>query len=158
MADKAALAGRQSVYLDYDREFLSFSDERLDFVNVIENPEVGRGDSVASHKLTRVGLGAFQKGRFFGWADDFKAGIFEFIDDTFDERDEAVMLSLEKAIKVAKSMGITSSICGQAPSVYPEITEKLVEWGITSISVSPDMIDRTREIIADMEARLGFND
>ena len=74
--------------------------------------------------------------------------------DTFDERDEAVMLSLERAITVAKSMGITSSICGQAPSVYPELTAKLVEWGITSVSVSPDMIDQTREIIAGVEERL----
>ena len=43
----------------------------------------------------------------------------------------------------------------QAPSVYPEVTEKLVEWGITSVSVSPDMIDRTREIIANAEVKLG---
>ena len=74
--------------------------------------------------------------------------------DTFDERDEAVLIALEKAIKVSKSMGVTSSICGQAPSVYPELTEKLVEWGITSVSVSPDMIDTTREIIAKAEERL----
>jgi phosphoenolpyruvate-protein kinase (PTS system EI component) len=64
------------------------------------------------------------------------------------------MWGLERAVKVAKSMGVTSSICGQAPSVYPELTEKLVEWGITSVSVSPDMIDVTREIIAKAEERL----
>ena len=74
----------------------------------------------------------------------------------FDEQDEAVMISLERAIKVARSMGITSSICGQAPSEYPELTEKLVEWGITSVSVSPDMIGTTREIIAKAEARLNI--
>jgi len=74
--------------------------------------------------------------------------------DTFDERNEAVLIAMERAIKVAKSMGVTSSICGQAPSVYPELTEKLVEWGITSVSVSPDMIDITREIIAKAEERL----
>ena len=72
----------------------------------------------------------------------------------FDERNEAVMLALEQAVKTCVRRGITSSICGQAPSVYPELTEKLVEWGITSVSVSPDMIDRAREIIADAEARL----
>jgi len=55
-------------------------------------------------------------------------------------------------------VGITSSICGQAPSVYPELTEKLVEWGITSVSVSPDMIDITRAIIAKAEERLQLND
>ena len=76
----------------------------------------------------------------------------------FDERDEAVLMALETAIKVSKSMGVTSSICGQAPSVYPELTEKLVGWGITSVSVSPDMIGTTRGIIAKAEAKLKLND
>ncbi|MBL7119766.1 MAG: phosphoenolpyruvate synthase [Dehalococcoidia bacterium] len=74
--------------------------------------------------------------------------------DAFDERDEAVMWSLERAIKIANQRGITSSICGQAPSVYPEMTTKLVEWGITSVSANPDMIERTRAIIAEAEERL----
>lgn len=65
-----------------------------------------------------------------------------------------MLIALEKAIKVAKNTGVTSSIFGQAPSVYPKLTEKLVEWGITSVSVSPDMIGTTREIIAKAEARL----
>ena len=55
-------------------------------------------------------------------------------------------------------MGVTSSICRQAPSVYPDLTEKLVEWGITSVSVSPDMISVTREIISRAEAKLKLND
>jgi pyruvate,water dikinase len=99
------------------------------------------GISIGSNDLTQLTLGIDRDS--------------EKLADTFDERDEAVMLSLERAIKVSNSMGITSSICGQAPSVYPELTKKLVEWGITSVSVSPDMIDRTREIIAGVEARLG---
>ncbi len=98
------------------------------------------GISIGSNDLTQLTLGVDRDS--------------EKLADTFDEMDEAVMLSLERAVKVAKSMGVTSSICGQAPSVYPELTEKLVEWGITSVSVSPDMIDRTREIIAEVEARL----
>jgi len=77
---------------------------------------------------------------------------------TFDERNEAVLIALERAIKVSKSMGVTSSICGQAPSVYPELTEKLVAWGITSVSVSPDMIGTTRQIISMAEVKLGLND
>lgn len=72
----------------------------------------------------------------------------------FDERNEAVMMAIEKAVTTAVKKGITASICGQAPSVYPEITEKLVEWGITSISVTPDMIDETRQIIAGAEEKL----
>ena len=30
-----------------------------------------------------------------------------------------------------------------------------MEWGTTSVSVSPDMIDQTREIIANAEVKLG---
>jgi phosphoenolpyruvate synthase/pyruvate phosphate dikinase len=37
--------------------------------------------------------------------------------------------------------------------VMPHCTEKLVQWGITSVSVSPDMIDITREIIAKVEEK-----
>ena len=74
--------------------------------------------------------------------------------EKFDERNEAVLMALEKAVKTAARKGITASICGQAPSVYPELTEKLVRWGITSVSVSPDMIDKTRRIIAEVETRL----
>jgi pyruvate,water dikinase len=39
----------------------------------------------------------------------------------------AVLTALERVVAVAKKMGVTSSICGQAPSVYPGLTEKLVE-------------------------------
>jgi pyruvate,water dikinase len=101
------------------------------------------GISIGSNDLTQLTLGVDR--------DSAKLA------GTFDERDEAVMLSLERAVKVSKSLGITSSICGQAPSVYPELTEKLVEWGITSVSISPDMIDQTREIIARVEKRLGID-
>jgi pyruvate,water dikinase len=72
----------------------------------------------------------------------------------FDERNEAVMLALEQLVKTAKRRGITSSICGQAPSDYPDLTQKLVEWGITSVSINPDVIDKTRQIVAEAEAKL----
>jgi pyruvate,water dikinase len=73
----------------------------------------------------------------------------------FDERNEAVLIALEKLIRASVSKGVTASICGQAPSVYPELTEKLVKWGINSVSVSPDMIDDSRRIIAAVETKLG---
>ncbi len=101
------------------------------------------GISIGSNDLTQLILGIDR--------DNSKLA------DQFDERDEAVLLALERAIKISKSRGITSSICGQAPSVYPELTEKLVEWGITSVSVSPDMIDETRQVIAAAEAKLGYS-
>jgi len=100
------------------------------------------GVSIGSNDLTQLTLGIDR--------DSSKLA------ETFDERNEAVLLSIEKVVKGCKAKGVTCSICGQAPSVYPEITEKLVEWGVTSVSVSPDMIDITRDIIAKAEAKLGI--
>jgi len=105
--------------------------------------EVGiDGISIGSNDLTQLTLGIDR--------DSPKLA------EEFDERNDAVLTALERAIKVSKSMGVTSSICGEAPSVYPELTEKLVGWGITSVSISPDMIGKTREIIAKAEERLGI--
>ena len=71
----------------------------------------------------------------------------------FNEMDPAVLWCLKRAITKAKKRGITASICGQAPSNHPDLVEKLVKWGITSISVSPDAIDSTREVVAWAEKR-----
>ena len=61
---------------------------------------------------------------------------------------------IESDIKKAHDLDLTVSICGQAPSVYSELTENLVKWGVTSVSVSPDAIERTREIVYECEKRL----
>jgi pyruvate,water dikinase len=76
------------------------------------------------------------------------------IAQSFNEQDPAVLWALEKTIKTCQKMGITSSICGQAPSDYPDLVQKLVKWGITSVSVNPDAIERTREVIYETEKRL----
>ena len=103
--------------------------------------EVGiDGISIGSNDLTQLTLGVDR--------DSAKMA------GTFDERNEAVQVALERAITVARSMGVTASICGQAPSDYPELTEKLVSWGITSVSVNPDVIGTVRAIIAKAEAKL----
>jgi pyruvate,water dikinase len=98
------------------------------------------GISIGSNDLTQLVLGIDRDNARFA--------------TEFDERNEAVLLALEQLIRTAKRRGVTSSICGQAPSDYPDLTEKLVEWGITSVSVNPDVIDTTRKIIADAEAKL----
>lgn len=75
------------------------------------------------------------------------------ISSAFNEKDPAVIWAFERIIKIANRKKITSSICGQAPSLYPDLTEKLVELGITSVSVSPDAIERTREIVYRAELK-----
>ena len=72
----------------------------------------------------------------------------------FDERDEAVIKAMRMIIRGAKRNGRTASICGQAPSYYPEIVEFLVREGIDSISVNPDAVISTRRIVAGIERKI----
>ncbi|MEM1990078.1 MAG: phosphoenolpyruvate synthase, partial [Candidatus Bathyarchaeia archaeon] len=72
----------------------------------------------------------------------------------FDERDLAVKRAIRLLIKLAHRDGKTVSICGQAPSVYPEFTEFLVRSGIDSISVNPDVVVQTRKLVASIEQRI----
>ncbi|MCL5090826.1 MAG: phosphoenolpyruvate synthase [Patescibacteria group bacterium] len=72
----------------------------------------------------------------------------------FNERNPAVLWALEKTIKTCLKEKITCSICGQGPSEYPDLVEKLVEYGITSISVNPDAVERTRELVYHAEAKV----
>lgn len=72
----------------------------------------------------------------------------------FDEENEAMLWSLERVIKTAHKYNVTSSLCGQAILSHPLLLEKLVQWGITSVSVSPDALSQTREHIAAIEQKL----
>ena len=72
----------------------------------------------------------------------------------FNEMRPAVLWALERVIKKCNEAGITSSICGQAPSEYEELVEKLVRWGVTSISVNPDSIDRVRGVVSRVEKEI----
>ncbi|OGM19636.1 phosphoenolpyruvate synthase [Candidatus Woesebacteria bacterium RIFCSPLOWO2_01_FULL_37_19] len=69
----------------------------------------------------------------------------------FNERSPAVTWALRRVIRKCNKAGVTSSICGQAPSQYPELVKKLVSYGITSISVNPDAIDISRKMIYEAE-------
>jgi pyruvate,water dikinase len=76
------------------------------------------------------------------------------VSQVFDERNPAVLWALEHVIKTCHKRDVTASICGQAPSDYPELVEKLVKWGITSISVNRDVIDQVRETIYNAEKNI----
>ncbi len=76
----------------------------------------------------------------------------------FDERNEGVKRAIAQLIKVAHEHGKYVSICGQAPSVYPEFTEFLVEQGIDCISLNPDTFAKTKRIIASAEQKIILRD
>ncbi|MGO0123044.1 phosphoenolpyruvate synthase [Desulfothermobacter acidiphilus] len=100
------------------------------------------GFSVGSNDLTQLILGA-----------DRDSGILERM-GYFDERNPAVTRAIARLIEVAHQHGRTVSICGQGPSVYPELTEFLVRCGIDSVSVNPDMVLRTRRLVASVEQKI----
>ncbi|MDX1886004.1 phosphoenolpyruvate synthase [Mycolicibacterium sp. 120270] len=74
--------------------------------------------------------------------------------ELFDESDAAVLDAIGQIISTARKYGITSSLCGQAPSTKPAFAEHLVRMGITSVSVNPDAVDTARRVIAAAERRL----
>lgn len=76
------------------------------------------------------------------------------VSSAFNERSRAVLWSLRRVIKHCKKAGVTTSICGQAPSTYPELVKKLVKYGITSMSINPDAVNGVRKTIMDAEKEL----
>jgi pyruvate,water dikinase len=72
----------------------------------------------------------------------------------FDEADPAVLDAIRRIVDACHSSGITSSLCGQAPTKDPAFAEYLVDLGITSISVNPDAVPEARRIIAASEQRI----
>lgn len=74
--------------------------------------------------------------------------------DLFDESDGAVLDAIGTIVAIARKHGITSSLCGQAPSTNPAFAEHLVRMGITSVSVNPDAVAATRRTVASAERRI----
>ncbi|WP_081588068.1 putative PEP-binding protein [Gloeocapsa sp. PCC 7428] len=72
----------------------------------------------------------------------------------FDARHPVVMRAIAQIIQQAKQARIPCTICGQAPVLYPELIDSLVEWGITAISVEADAVEVTYQAIARAEQRL----
>lgn len=97
------------------------------------------GISIGSNDLTQLMLGVDRDS--------------ETCAELFDESDEAVLRAIREIITAAREAGLTSSLCGQAPSNHPEFAEHLVRFGITSVSVNPDAVDRTRAAIGAAERR-----
>ncbi len=135
LVDEAGLLGRPGFELWIMAEVPSvlFNIERYAKLGIA-------GISIGSNDLTQLVLGA-----------DRDSGE---LSGTFDERDPAVTDYLKQLIPRARAAGLQTSICGQAPSVHPEYAELLVRAGIDAISVSTDVVERTRRLIAAAEQRV----
>ena len=98
------------------------------------------GYSIGSNDLTMLVLGCDRDN--------------ETVQHIYDERNLAVRRAIRHLIEVAHKDGKTVSICGQAPSVYPELCDFLVKSGIDSISVNPDAVKSTKIMVAQLEQRM----
>lgn len=92
------------------------------------------GFSIGSNDLTQLTLGL-----------DRDSGL---VASAFDERDPAVRLLLSQAIQACLKQGKYVGICGQGPSDHPDLAQWLVQEGIQSISLNPDTVIDTWQLLA----------
>jgi pyruvate,water dikinase len=77
----------------------------------------------------------------------------EFVAKHYTEEHPAVMKLIERTIRKCAEAGVKCSICGQAGSV-PHIVEKLVAFGISSVSSNTDAIADVRKTVARAEQKI----
>jgi len=94
------------------------------------------GFSIGSNDLTQLTLGL-----------DRDSGL-ELLAHDFDERDPAVKALLSMAIGACKAEGKYVGICGQGPSDHPDFAQWLRDEGISSISLNPDSVVDTWQLLA----------
>ena len=107
-----------------------------------EFADIFDGFSIGSNDLTQLTLGVDRDS--------------EIVAPIFDERNPAVKSLIASVIEKAKHKGRKVGICGQAPSDYPEFARFLVEEGIDSISLNPDVVLRTTVDLVGVEKTTEF--
>jgi pyruvate,water dikinase len=105
-----------------------------------EFADIFDGFSIGSNDLTQLVLGVDRDS--------------EIVAHVFDERNAAVKKTIAQVIATAKQKGRKIGICGQAPSDYPDFARFLVEQGIDSISLTPDVVLKTTLQIHEVEQAL----
>lgn len=130
---------KAGLFRDPDFKFFMMAEIPSNVILLEDFIKVGiDGISIGSNDLTMLILGTDRDN--------------ETVAEDYSELDPAVLWALKKLITTARKHKISAGICGQAPSFYPELTQMLVEWGVTSVSVTPDAIDLTRQIVANAES------
>lgn len=103
--------------------------------------DVFDGMSIGSNDLTQLTVGIDRDG-----GGDIRA--------ITDERDPSVKKLISEVIKKCKARKKYIGICGDAPSTFPEFAKFLVEEGIESMSLNPDVVVKTTMEVAHLEKTL----
>ncbi|MCX4985007.1 phosphoenolpyruvate synthase [Streptomyces sp. NBC_00572] len=98
------------------------------------------GFSIGSNDLTQLTLGVDRDS--------------EALAHVFDERDAAVVRSIQTLAARAHAAGRPVGLCGQRPSDDPGFTAILVDAGLDSISVAPDSFAAVKQHVAHAETTL----
>ena len=98
------------------------------------------GFSIGSNDLTQLMLGVDRDN--------------EIVAFDYDELDSGVMKMIDIAVQGTKRNKRHSGICGQGPSDYPEMAEALVKMKIDSMSLNPDSVLETIQIVSKIESEL----
>ena len=153
--------------------FVRTIEEVEDITDMMRSVGLRRGRDFKLYFMAEVPVNIFMADEFCKYCDWFSIGSNDLTQLTmgcdrdsdilghmgyFDERQEGVKRAIAQLIKVAHANGKHVSICGQAPSVYPEFTEFLVEQGIDCISLNLDTFNKTKRIIASAEQRVILRD
>ncbi len=108
------------------------------------------GFSIGTNDLTALTLGIDRDSEKLAWE--------------FDERDDAAQKMVKQLIEQAHATRKDGKqrkswrkvgICGDAPSTHPDYAAFLVEQGIDSISVTPDVALETKMKVAELEQERG---
>lgn len=76
------------------------------------------------------------------------------ISAVFNQRHPSVIRAMHHLVKAARELTLPCSICGEIPNQYPDLVKQFVEWGVTSVVVSPSAVERTYQAIAQDEEDL----
>ena len=100
-----------------------------------------RGIAIGTNDLTQLFLGVDREQN-------------QFSDRGLNANHTAMHCCIEQLIKTAHEYDIECCICGQAPVEYPNLIDRLIQWGIDAISVEPAAVAQTYKAIARAEKRL----
>lgn len=141
LAKVRRLVASEGLFESATFKFLMMCEIPVNVIQIEDFIKVGiDGISIGSNDLTMLMLGTDR--------DNTE------VSQEFNEMSPSVLWALERVVKKCGDLGVTCSICGQAASTHEDLVKKLVSWGITSVSINPDTIDRTREIVKKAEEEM----